>query len=462
MTKTLAQIIIYSNDNDVLKFLTTEPKINEIDEYGYTPLIQCVIVNSFSKTKILIEAGADVEFPDLTGRTALHWASSNCNYEICHLLLKYKANPNTYTYAGQPALVIPYLKQEKKIYKLLFEYNADLNFALDFINAKTLGHRFELEGRVDIVDTQNTFTEVEFEGFYLEFTLNLVANSLQDFRNNIGSKHLRNYFVKIDKIIYSLKNAMGLINYQHYLIDVSKYKQEIEKLLQMQPLILPLAFDGHAVTFIRFFDWLIRCDRGEFGRNNGTVIVYYMKNHELFTNELMCSLLYKRQSTQVINEQLQHLLDLNVAWKLPLSPQTTGNCTWANVEAVLPALMFIFILEEQKGKDPENCQKEALKIYHHWVTWDKNRAIHFCINSFQESSQARQASKVALLGAIMCQTCQYQNHEDQERVAQILPILILPKYRYVLDAYLEVLSQNPKSPLKSNLLNFLDDYGIKV
>lgn len=461
MTKTLAQIIIYGSDNDVQQFLSTDPKINEIDEYGYTPLIQCVIVNSVSKTKMLLNANADIEFPDLTGRTALHWASSNCNYELCKLLLEHQANPNSYTYAGQPALVIPYLKQDKKLYNLLFEYGADLNFALDFINAKTLGHRFELEGRVDIVDTQNTFTEVEFEGFYLEFSLNLVASSIQDFRKNIGSKHLRNYFAKMDSIIRSLDNAIELMKYQHYLIDVNKYKQNIDELLHMQPLILPLAFDGHAVTFIRFFDWLIRCDRGEFGRKNGTVIVYFMQHPEHLTNELIRALLYRRQSTDTINQQLQGILGLNVAWKIPLSPQTTGNCTWANVEAVLPALMFLFILEEHKGKDPERCQTEAFKIYDNWVAWDKNRSIHFCVNTFYDANKARQASKVALLGAIMCQTCQYDKQEDQERVEKILPILILPKYRYVLDAYLEVLSQNPNSPLKANLLNFLDDYGVK-
>lgn len=462
MTKSLAQTIIFGRDDDVAKALSTRPKINEIDEYGYTPLIQGAIVNSVNKSRLLLQAGAKIDFPDLTGRTALHWAASNGNRALCELLLNNGADPNSYSYAAQPALVIPYLKQNKSIYQHLFNKGADLNFAEDFINAKLLGHRFELEGRVDIVDTKNTFIEVEFEGFYLEFSLNLVASSLVDFRTNFGSKNLRKYFAKLDATINALHNAIELIKYQHYLIDIGKFRQKIDTLLDHEPLVLPIAFDGHAVTFIKFWEWLIRCDRGEFGRRSGTTIVYFMRNPQMLNKAFLRELLYKRQYAEGINNQLVDYLGLDVAWRLPLSPQTIGNCTWANVEAVIPALLFLFALEERGGKEPELCQKEALEFYNNWLEWDQNRALHFCVESFRDASAARKAAKAALMASIMFQTCKYENPKDHERVAKILPILTLPKYRYILDSYIKVFSGEQKSDLIKNLYNFLDDFGVVV
>ena len=470
MQKSLAQTIIFGSDNDVINFLRsneaasqTAKSLDEIDEYGYTPLIQAAIVNSVSKSRILLQAGATVDFPDLTGRTALHWAASNSNRALCELLLNHGANPNAYSYAAQPVLVIPYLKQNKSIYQLLFNRKAKLHFAEDFINAKLLGHRFELEGRVDVVDTNNTFVEVEFEGFYLEFSLNLVTSSLNDFRTNFGGKNLRKYFTKVDVTINALHNAIELMKYQHYLVDVNRLRQQIDTLLDHEPLILPLSFEGHAVTFIKFWEWLIRCDRGEFGRKSGTTIIYVMRNPNMFTKAFARELLYKRQYAESINTQLADYLELDVAWRLPLSPQTIGNCTWANVEAIIPALIFLFTLEERGGKDPESCQQEAINFYNQWVEWDKDRALHFCIESFYKADPVRRAAKAALLAAIMFQTCKYENPKDHERVEKILPILTLPKYRYILDSYIKVFSTDgQKNELLKNLYNFLDDFGVVV
>lgn len=176
---TLAKQIIFGSINDVALYLKRDDCVlNQIDEYGYTPLIQTAIVNSVPKAKLILEAGADVDFSDLSGRTALHWAADNNNAELVKLLLEHRANPNAFTRAGQPVLAISVLRNQDAIKKLLYQYGADLNFAQDFINAKLLGHRFELEGRADIVNNIGTFIEVEFEGFYLEFSLEIVAESL--------------------------------------------------------------------------------------------------------------------------------------------------------------------------------------------------------------------------------------------------------------------------------------------
>ena len=171
----LSKKIIYGSDQEVIGFLKTETELDVIDEYGYTPLIQTAIINNLSKAKILLEAGAKIDFTDLTGRTALFWAADNGNLELCKLFLKYSADPNAYSSGGQPLLVMPLMKNQEEIKKPLVTSGAKIDFAQDFLNAKLIGHGFELEGRVDIVDTHNTFIEIELEGFYLRFTLEIVA-----------------------------------------------------------------------------------------------------------------------------------------------------------------------------------------------------------------------------------------------------------------------------------------------
>jgi hypothetical protein len=459
---TFSKQIIFGTDADVADALAKGAEVNVVDEYGYTPLIQTAIVDSISKAEMLLKAEAAVDFTDLTTRTALHWAASNGNYEMCKLLLHYGANPNHYTNAGQPVLVMPFLRKQKNIQKLLINHGAKLSFAQDFINAKLLGHRFELEGRVDIIDHQGTFIEVELEGFYLEFSLEIVAQSLRDFRVNFGGKHLRKYFTKADRAANALQAAIELIKYQHYLIDVDKYAKRIDNLLTHEPLVLPISFGGHAITFIKMGDWLIRCDRGEFGRKNGTVILYYMRNSHLFSKSFSKELLYKRQYRQFIDLGLIKQLGLEPKWKLPISEQKAGNCSWANVEAVVPAVMFLLLLEEQGSENIASFQETAMHFYNEWVEWDRSRELHFCLESFHESSQARKASKAALLAAILFQACRYDSLKDQQKVAKILPILTLPDYKYILKSYFQVFGKDKHNEYMDNLRNFLDDFGIQI
>ena len=90
MSLSLAKTIIYGTEKDLLSAVNNIENLNEIDEYGYTPLTQAAIVDSVSKAKILLEARLgnkiDVNFQDLTGRTALHWAADNNNYNFFALL----------------------------------------------------------------------------------------------------------------------------------------------------------------------------------------------------------------------------------------------------------------------------------------------------------------------------------------------------------------------------------------
>ena len=92
--QTLSDAIIYGTNDLVAQMVSAGATLDEIDNYGYTPIVQCAILSSVPKAKILLDAGAKVDFDDLTGRTALHWAADNGNVELCELLLSRGANPN--------------------------------------------------------------------------------------------------------------------------------------------------------------------------------------------------------------------------------------------------------------------------------------------------------------------------------------------------------------------------------
>ena len=460
----LSKTIIFSSTQALIQALEERVALNEIDVYGYTPLIQTAIVNSIEKCQLLLDAGADVNFNDLTRRSALHWAADNHNLSIAKQLLNKKADPNAYTSAGQPVLAMPFLRGQSDMKTLLYDAGANLDFAQDFINAKVLGHRFDLQGRVDIVSPDNTFIEVEFEGFYSEFTLSLVLKSLLDFKSNFSARHLTDYFQCIDVVAKMLQNAIALIKYQHYLVDIVDYEQKIDQLLQHKPLLLPLAYDGHAMSLIQYGRYLIRCDRGAFGRENGTVIIYKIGRMDKFNHHFIKSLLYQRQNKQFIDHDMSAVLDLKPIDTLDLPVQLSGNCSWANVEAVIPAVLYIHLREKMQVNTDSarfDCQKQAIDFLREWELWDQQRALHFCIDSFERvQSPARGASKVAVLMAILFQQQLYQNPLWYKACERIAKIITLPKYAYILLCYVRIFGKdNVKNPMRP-LLSFLDDLGI--
>lgn len=455
----LSKLIIHGSDQEVKEKLESYPQINVIDEYGYTPLIQAAIVDSVSKAELLLNAGAKPDFQDLTGRTALFWAADNNNYELCKLCLSHGADPNSYSSGAQPVLVMPFMKGQQEIKKLLVSSGANLEFAQDFLNAKVLGHSFELEGRIDIVDTKNTFIEVELEGFYLRFTLEIIASSLTGFRNNFGAKKLRDYFPKLDIIIRSLYGAIALIQLQNYLIDVNSFVKKINALLDTSPLILPISFGGHAITFIKNNDYFVRCDRGEYGMHNGTVIYYKINNPAKLTKDFCREVLYKRQDPDFINDRLPDYLGLHKQKILNLPVQKTGNCSWANAEAIVPAIMFLLLEQENPGNSGKN-EAQALYFYDEWREWDKRRSLDFCIQSLSTASQARKCTKAALLCAILFQACDYENPNDREKANKILNVLIKPEYKPILKCYALTFAKSKNHIMWQNFTKYLEDFGV--
>lgn len=434
----LADAIIQEQYSQVLAYLQSGIDVNQLDEYGFTPLIEAAIADHLKIADALLEYGAHPNLSDTTGGTALHWAAENNNVALCRLLLEKGANPNAYTFAGQPVLVMPLLRQQTITKNLLMSSGAQLEFAQDYINAKLLGHMFELVGTADIVDPQNQYVELDFEGFYLEFSLSIIADSLAQFRSHFAARELRRYAPFVQVIVEVLNRAAQLIKYQQYRVDVEKHGATIDRLIQQEPFILPIGYEGHAITFVKYGNILVKCDRREESRLYDNVVFYHINQPERFSTELVKHLLYEKQTSDRINNDLPNWLALQPITELKLTAQISGNCSWANVEACIPVTLFLLLSQvENFEKEIPRYKNIALNFFHQWREWNKNRALNFCIQSFQQADAIRKACKAEILAAILFQCCNTEDVKEKERIESILAVLNTPSYQYVLQNYLK-------------------------
>lgn len=453
---TIANDIISHRMPEFDAYLREGDSLDDIDEYGFTPLIECAITRQIKIAEQLIARKVDINKPDVTGRTPLHWAVDNNDLEMTRLLLAYGADPNAFTRNGLSVLVYPVLRGQDALKQLLYHHGAKLDFALDFINAKLLGHRFELQGDVDIVNANNEFIELDYEGFILEFTVAVVKDALRRFISSYSTRHLRDYFPLFHTIMDAFSEAGELLQFQHQPRLTEQHLKRIAQILKSPMLILPAASRGHALCFIRFHQWWVKIDRGENSVQEGSVNIYRITRPEALNINFVQDFLYKKQNRRYFHHVINQQLGLLPIAQIPVSSQISGNCSWANVQAVVPAAYAVQELNAAEQFNPNS----ALNLYDEWVEWDKDRALDECIQRFYLANPQRKASIAAMLGGVLFQACDQGNRNHMERAEKILSILMLPEYYYILKSYLDEYCVKRLTRKGNNLLKVLDDCGI--
>ena len=462
-TLSLADAILEENMDAVREHLVRGVNVNDIDEYGFTPLIEAAIADNIEIVKLLLSVGAHPGQVDSLGGTALHWATENNNLEIARLLLQKGADPNSYNLSGQPVLVMPLLRQQQAMKKMLLAHGADLSFAQDYINTKLLGHMFELVGTVNIVDPKNNFVEMDFEGFFLEVTLGMIADSLWQFQNHFAGRKLRRYMHFFQIVIDTISRAAQLIKYQQYRVNIEKHKAEIQSFIREEPLIIPIGYEGHAITFIRFGNILVKCDRREDSRLFDNIMIYQMQRPELMSESFIARMIFEKQTDEFINEDLPRLLELQPLTELKVHAQVSGNCSWANVEACIPAVFFLLFSHlDDFSENILRYKNLALSFFNEWREWNKDRALQFCIKSFQQTDSIRKACKAEILVAILFQCCGGVSPIDAERAESILHVLAAPEYEPLLQNYVQIYCYEDYSEEGQRFLKLLRDRGYKV
>ena len=455
----LSDIILHGSAAQLNAALNQGAEPNGEDPYGYTPLIEAGIVDDAEKAQLLIAHGADVKAQDITGGTALHWAVENQNLKLAQLLLDHGADPNAFTTASESCLVKPLLRHQNDMRDLLVKYGGKIQFAQDFIHAKLLGHRFELMGAVDIQTPKGEFTEVDLEGFFLEFSIDIMADSVSAFMRNYAARHLKPYKQALTMVHQSLINARELIGYQHYRTDAEQHRDRIAQLLQSDLLIIPVAFQGHAMSFVRLGPLLAKCDRRKVGDFADSILISKINDAHYLNYDLLKTLMYERHRNAMIESRLQQILKLEPLMHLMIRRQITGNCSWANIEAAVPSALFLLTHDFSQGL-PEVIADDhpALDVYRQWTQWDKSRALKYCLDSFYEADEARKASKAALLAAVLFQRCGVKNPEDVMRAKKIIKALKTPGYEYILENYVQTYHRDKRTEAGDNLLKLIEQF----
>lgn len=463
----LSDEILFGTPDSVFKFVRDNPSsINEHDQYGYTPLIETIICGKPELTAWLLAQGARVDMEDMLGQTALYWAADNAHLPLCELLLQKGADPNHATADGQPILVNPILRQQEDILALFKQHNADMQFAEDFINAKLIGHRYELVGQVDIVNAKNQFVQIDFEGFFLEFTIGLIRQTLKRFIEAVAHKKYPNYGHVLNRVVTALRSSSELVSFE-YSRNVEKYEKEIHERTDNSLFLVPVAYEGHAITLVRYRNLFAKCDRGV-NRISDTVIIYEMKKAYRFDFALIKKLLYQRGKTKhFISVELKEMLGLKPVVTLPTKSQLAGNCSWANVEACVPTMMFMLLAQGGLDSSSERSRTQEFKrwvmsFYGLWVEWEKDNALEECIKEFHMADRARKASKLDILGAIFAQRCDSHKPRELARAKKILPLLLTPDYQYILNSYLKVYSHRNSGPAGKKFMALLEACGVRI
>lgn len=452
---TIANDIINGRVPDFDGYLRTGASLDDIDEYGFTPLIETAITKQPHIAELLLARGVQVDKSDVSGRTALHWAVDNDDMELVQLLLQFGADPNAYTRAGLSILVYPILRAQGPLKNLLYQYGAKLDFAQDFIAAKLLGHRFELVGDVDIVTAKEEFIELDYEGFILEFTVAIINDSLRRFTSSFSTRNYRQYFSGLHEVMDGFSVADELLSYQHPGLNMDKYRDRLEVLLKSPMLILPAASKGHAMCFVRCGQWWAKIDRGENSLTEGSINIYQITYPNAIDFHFLKQFLYKRQSRRYFHQEINQQLGLVPVLQIPMSSQIAGNCSWANVQAAVPVA---YVLHHLKSIDDFSPQ-EALSVYDAWVEWDKDRALDECIQRFYQANPIRKASFASMLAAVLFQACDSTQRHHIQRAEKIVNILIKPEHYYILKSYLDEYCVKRLTRKGNNLLKLLDDCG---
>jgi uncharacterized protein len=127
---------VVSNDINVLKqHIAAGTNINEKDPFGgSSPLISAAVFGKPDAARILLDAGADVNFQNNDGSTALHTAAFFCRPEIVQMLLEKGADKsikNKYNATAYESVVIPFAEM-KGTYEMMEKMLGPMGLKLDY------------------------------------------------------------------------------------------------------------------------------------------------------------------------------------------------------------------------------------------------------------------------------------------------------------------------------------------
>lgn len=437
---------ILANERELFfKLLKTED-LNASDRYGLTPLIQTVIVNNLEFAEILVKKGADVNKRDHNGWSALYWAVDINNLNFCSYLLSCGASANIYSKDGMPLMVLPYFREQRYIVNELTKQGANLRFCKDFIALKLLSHRYELKGKGDLLNAQGKFIEIDLEGFMFEFTTDVIKRSIYSFTQK--SDNLGEFIDPLSRVSMALDTCSKLVQ-KKYKEITAEHLLTIREHANDELLIIPVSYQGHAITFVKYKDLFCKVDRGV-KKSQETVVIYKLGNTDKFNGNFIYDLIYKNKSKEYLIDKFKDELELTAFANLDLPKQITGNCSFANVEAAVPTALFVLMLEDYEHN---KLKTKIMALFASWIDFDRLRILRLSMTLLMGGSDARKATFAQCFGQILASRLDPNKKTDNYIAKIILQLLNQKHFSYVLESYFQAYPQG--SSARNNLEAFI-------
>lgn len=127
--------VVTDNMNAVKQHIAAGSDLNAKDPFGgSSPLISAAVFGKPEMAKVLIDAGADINFQNNDGSTALHSAAFFCRPEIVKMLLEKNADKtvkNNYGSTAREGVVAPF-SQVKDVYDMMGNALGPMGLKLDY------------------------------------------------------------------------------------------------------------------------------------------------------------------------------------------------------------------------------------------------------------------------------------------------------------------------------------------
>ncbi len=127
--------VLTDNKKALEQHIAAGTNINEKDPYGgSSPLITASVFGKTEMAKLLIDAGADINFKNNEGSTALHSAAFFCRPEIVKMLLAKNADKtikNKYNSTPYESVITPF-NDVKPAYDMMVQILGPMGLKLDY------------------------------------------------------------------------------------------------------------------------------------------------------------------------------------------------------------------------------------------------------------------------------------------------------------------------------------------
>lgn len=339
-------------DTQNIEFLIAQgANVNFADHTGKTAVVRALQKKRFEAIKILVDSGADLTL-------VTPYLVSQSSVQIIELVLNSGFDPCKVDRFGASMLthIRDYCKLKHRQIREIVQKSFDptkkaIGFDRQYTLTKLLAHAFELAGVSRIYGV-----EVDWEGMSQEVAAETMAKYVRKFSMvlpNILNKDLSSL------LIQSLEFA-------------ARYKSEVMykfKVDTLKPIFILTGSLKHSVIFLIWQRFLIVSNRSQLPTN-----VIGECNEKKFNEKFFKTVLSRKLESIdnlkkiLISVDFQSLPDFEKIASLP--PQKVGNCSWASLEGGVYAFLFLaqWGINIINGlSDIEEPKKVTDCIFYNWL-----------------------------------------------------------------------------------------------